>query len=531
MAGPWGLAGQVVGDGAFPWAPQRVVICNWRDSLHPDAGGAESYCEHVGRQMRAQGAEVTMVTARPPGTPRHQETDFGSVVRLGGRLTVYVLALLWLWRHRRHIDAVLDSQNGIPFFTPLAVGRRTPVALLVHHVHQDQFALHFPRPVAAVGCFLEDQVSRWVYGDRPVCVVSPSSRAEVRGRLSFKGPVFVTPCGQERRGGGRSRARSERPRITYVGRLVEHKRMELLLDAVPAVAARFPDVELHIVGDGPVGGRLRDRARALGLVQAGTVVFHGRVSDEVRDTIVASSWVVANPSVGEGWGLSVMEAASVGVPAVAFRVPGLRDAIQEGVTGWLVDTEDGLGSALVQALEAVWTPEEAEVWATGCRRWAGRFTWGAAAARLLGVLAGEGDRLALPGRGRRRSTDAATVVTLPRDRVSPKLLAGLRRHDQVRGGPGVWEVLLWGADESDALVAMERVGVELEDIVAVRIARQSDLVGWDMDGGTIRVGEGAGVAPMGNVPVPRSAVASNADGGRSAEAAVRADPSRGQPAP
>ena len=57
--------------------------------------------------------------------------------------------------YRKYIRGVVDSQNGIPFFSPLVVRRRTPVLMLLHHVHTDQFGLYFPPLVARAGAWLE----------------------------------------------------------------------------------------------------------------------------------------------------------------------------------------------------------------------------------------------------------------------------------------------------------------------------------------------------------------------------------------
>ena len=116
------------------------------------------------------------MTARIEGRARNESRKGFDIVRLGGRFGVYPLALMWLLLHRRSISGIIDSQNGIPFFTPLAVRRRTPVILLLHHIHQKQFALYFPPAAAAVGRWLESAGTRMVYGDRVVVAVSPSTR-------------------------------------------------------------------------------------------------------------------------------------------------------------------------------------------------------------------------------------------------------------------------------------------------------------------------------------------------------------------
>ena len=73
------------------------------------------------------------------------------------------------------------------------------------------------------------------------------------------------------------------------------------------------------------------------------VTFHGHVDDATRDRILARAWVMALPSVKEGWGIAVTEAAAQGTPTIGYRSSGgLEESIVDGVTGWLVDDVDGL---------------------------------------------------------------------------------------------------------------------------------------------------------------------------------------------
>jgi glycosyltransferase involved in cell wall biosynthesis len=454
---------------------RHIVICNWRDSAHPRSGGAELYCEEVARQLHAEGHRVTFVTARAKGCRRSEPTDYGRVVRLGGDFTTYVLVLVWLVLHRSDIDGVIDSANGIPYFAPLALKRRTPVALLIHHVHQDQFALYLPAPAALVGRLLEKWVSRWVYGPRPVCVVSPSVRAEVRRRLAFKGPIVIAPNGASIVD-GHSRTRPARPTILTVGRLMAHKRLHLLVEAVPALLREWPDLDVHIVGDGEERRALADHVRALGL--EGTVRLHGRLPAGERDRLMRSAWLTVNPSVGEGWGLSVIEAAAEGTPAVAFRVPGLRDSVRHGITGWLVDHDADLAPGIAEALRAVSDEAVAQQFAERCRAWAASFSWKATALRLHAVLESETDRLGGRLDDRRGHSDVATVVAIPRRLFRPEAVGRLRRHDQVRIRNDEVQLLLDGADEHDVATVLHRLGVRDGAASDIRLARHHDLLGW-----------------------------------------------------
>lgn len=228
----------------------RVVFVNWRDVRHPEAGGAETYAWELARRVAANGARTTYLTAAFDKAPAREVLNGVEIVRKGSALSVYPAALAWLAGHRGSIDAVIDCQNGIPFFSPLAVGRRRAVLLVVHHVHQNQFATRFSPRMAAAGRTLQGPISRAVYRNKAIVAVSPSTRDELRRRLKLSAPVVIVPNGTPEPVATNAE-RSETPRIICLGRLAAHKRVHLLLHAAAALRARWPDLRIDVVGDGP----------------------------------------------------------------------------------------------------------------------------------------------------------------------------------------------------------------------------------------------------------------------------------------
>ena len=79
----------------------RVIIANWRDPWHPQAGGAERYAWEIARALTDRGAAVRYLTARAPGQGRGECIDGIEIIRRGGRFTLYPRALAWLLAHRR----------------------------------------------------------------------------------------------------------------------------------------------------------------------------------------------------------------------------------------------------------------------------------------------------------------------------------------------------------------------------------------------------------------------------------------------
>ena len=437
----------------------RILVLNWRDVRHPLAGGAEQYMHEIGTRWVRAGAHVTWLTSSVPGQPEHERLDGIHIIRAGGALTVYPRTAARGGLARGHFDAVVDCQNGTPFFAPLFAGRRTPVVQLVHHVHQDQFATHFPTPVAALGRWLEGPAARRVYGDRPVAAVSPSTRHELRSRLGFRGPIFVVPNGTVDLPPERA-ARAAEPTIALVSRLVPHKRIDLLLGHLSAVAEAIPDLRVDVVGDGPDAARLQSLADELGM--QGTVTFHGRTSDEVRDELLSRAWLTTSTSQGEGWGCAVLEAAAWGVPCLALRVPGVRDSVLDGETGWLVDQPRQLGAALTGALRQLADPVRADEMAGNCRAWAGCFSWDRSADLLAGIVRGEIARMAAvsddrPVEQRQARSDIAVLAVLPRR--APELPARLRATDEVVQSGDRTAVVLNGCDETAGASVMARLGV------------------------------------------------------------------------
>jgi hypothetical protein len=116
----------------------RLLILNWRDTEHPYGGGSEVYAEHIADGLARIGHEVTLFTARYPGSAARETRPSGvTVVRAGGQLSVYVQA--W-WQHLRGRlgqPEIIVRQNGMPFWRLRA--RRIPVMVFVHHVHRRQW--------------------------------------------------------------------------------------------------------------------------------------------------------------------------------------------------------------------------------------------------------------------------------------------------------------------------------------------------------------------------------------------------------
>ena len=368
------------GSSACDLSGLRIAIANWRDPWHPDAGGAERYAWEIGLGLVARGAQVCYLTARAPGQGRRDRADGITVARMGGRFTVYPRVLGWLLAHRRSFDAVLDCQNGIPFFTPWVLPRRVPVLCVVHHVHTDQFGVHFPRWMAWAGRVLEGPVARLAYRRHACVAVSPSTVTAMRDRLRWTGDIYLIPNGAPAVTPGPVSPGNKS--LTWVGRLVAHKRAELILPIAQRLGGS--GLVIDVVGRGPAAPSLAAAVAARGL--GGMVRLRGFLPDADKQVIVAGSLLHLNTSQGEGWGLCVLEAAALGVPTVAYDVDGLRDAVRDGRTGWLVRAGETIEDVTDRAVKELADPARRRAIAAACQDWASRLDWERSRERMAALI-------------------------------------------------------------------------------------------------------------------------------------------------
>jgi glycosyltransferase involved in cell wall biosynthesis len=310
-----------------------VLLVNWRDTRHPEGGGSERYVERMAEGLARRGYRVTVQCAAHEHAPADEVVDGVRFRRRGGRFTVYAWALAAIARSRP--DVVVDVQNGVPFFSRLVA--RCPVLVLVHHVHREQWRVLGP-VLGRFGWFVESRVAPWLYRKCRYLTVSEVTRSEL-GRLGVA-PARTTVVHNGLDPVPRTRAERDRdPTLVLVGRLVPHKQVEHAIDAVARLATRWPKLRLEVVGQGWWLENLRAHA-ALRDVQD-RVTLHGWVDEQDKHEIIARSWLHVCPSVKEGWGVAVMEAAAHGVPSVAYRAAGgVTESIVDGRTGLLAEDFD-----------------------------------------------------------------------------------------------------------------------------------------------------------------------------------------------
>jgi glycosyltransferase involved in cell wall biosynthesis len=326
----------------------KVLWFNWRCWLNPAMGGAEVFTHEIAKRWVNAGHEVTLFTSEFPDCKREEILDGVRVIRSGGKYSVYGRARKYYKKYfsKENFDLIIDEVNTRPFFTPKFVNNGEKIVCLIHQLAREYWFYEMPFPISHIGYyFLED---RWLrnYVNVPTVTVSESTRKDLLD-LGFK-QVFVVPEGLNFRPLSSVPKKENHPVAVYVGRLRKAKRPDHAVKAFRNVRNSIPEAELWIIGDGSFKGDLMRLAN-------GGVRFFSGLSDGERRDLIGRAWVLVNPSVREGFGLNIVEANALGVPCVVYDVPGLRDAVLDGKTGFLA--ESGNIEALAKGIIQIFTDD------------------------------------------------------------------------------------------------------------------------------------------------------------------------------
>ncbi|MDQ4040526.1 MAG: glycosyltransferase [Actinomycetota bacterium] len=341
-------------------------ICLVYDCLYPyTVGGAERWYRNLADELVRAGHEVTYLTrhqwepsespdvpgvrvvAVSPGGPLYTEDGrrtIGSPLRFG------MGVLRHLARHRGRYDVVHSC--AFPYFSLVAArvaltGTRTFVGVDWFEVWSREYWRSY---LGAVGGRIGHAVQRACVLLTPHAFVFSRLHARrlrdegLRGEPTMPGGLYAGVA----RPHGASAADRE-PLVLFAGRHIREKRVDVIPAAIAAARRSEPALRGLILGDGPERAAVLDAISREGL--EGVVDAPGFVPPAEVDAAFARATCLVLPSVREGYGLVVIEAAAAGTPSVVARGPdnAAVELVEDGVNGFVADSPDAeaLGAAIV----------------------------------------------------------------------------------------------------------------------------------------------------------------------------------------
>ncbi|HVJ93476.1 MAG TPA: glycosyltransferase family 4 protein [Labilithrix sp.] len=359
----------------------------------PQCGGVQVHAFELARRLAARCERFAVIA---PSHRDSREVDqklpfrVHRVPDLGENLALS--AIPPVARLVARYDAIYAT-HGSAAFAALVAGRGQRVVVAAHG--KEILSEPFPElePLNRIAL----RVQRHVYERAHAFVAVSRFTADLLRRRSIRETrIHTIPNGVDPRRFSPGDTEAAKVRLGLAGRLVllsvcrlvGRKGVDRVLDVLPSLVRRWPDIAYVVVGDGPERRRLERHAARLGVAR--NVVWRGEV-DYVHGPIVdfydacdvfvlpASSEL---PDV-EGFGIVYLEANACGKPTVALDDGGVTDAVVDGLTGLLVAPDDR--GALEQALAGlIANPMRArELGAAGRARVEQQLDWEIIARRIL----------------------------------------------------------------------------------------------------------------------------------------------------
>lgn len=355
----------------------KILIFSWRGPKHPHAGGAEySTHEHSKGWVKA-GHSVILFTSSFKGAKSEEEIDGVHVMRRGGQILGVHLHAMWWYLFSNHpkFDMVVDEIHGIPFFTPLFV--KIPKLVFIHEVAKEVWKLNpWPSPFnllpAVLGTLFEPLIFKFFYKNIPFMTVSQSTKQDLIDWQIPQENITVVHNGFNNPNYPIGKKQMIKT-VIYLGALSKDKGVEDALDTFKNLAQIKKNIQFWVVGKGESHylDFLKNKTKLLGIDKF--TKFFGFVSEKEKYELLSQAHILINPSIREGWGFVVIEAASQGTPTVAYNVAGLKDSVLDGKTGLLCDPNP---TSCAQEIKYLFDNESIYISLTkNCRKWSQKFSW------------------------------------------------------------------------------------------------------------------------------------------------------------
>jgi glycogen synthase len=359
-------------------------------------GGMQDHTAALTRLLDRRGVAQTVVTTRPPTAPWLQRIgEHATVVRLGlpvPRLrqlyAVPAAALVPALGRRAHlVHAHLGEDLAIlPLAALAARPRRLPIVVTVHCSLRHTVRARDARTALLRG--LGGRIERWgIRRADATITLTPGLAARLAEEVD-PGRIHFMRRAVDRRAFAEPGADpfphlAGPPRVVFLGRVVRQKGIETLIAAVARL--RTPGAQLVLVGDGPDRRRVEQLSRRMGV--ADRVHVTGFVPHERVPAVLAFADVLVLPSFYEELGTVLIEAMQAGLPAVASRVGGIPEIVEDSETGLLVPPGDA--GALARAIDAVLgDPDLARRLGDAARRRAPAYDWDRVGEQVLDLYRG-----------------------------------------------------------------------------------------------------------------------------------------------
>ncbi|MEM0135337.1 MAG: glycosyltransferase family 4 protein [Thermoplasmatales archaeon] len=328
----------------------KILWVAHRDPLNPKAGGAERIILEVGKRLVIKGYDVTFFAGGWKNCREYECIDGIHIYRYGFRALPHFILPVFLIK--RHFDLVIsDLGHAVPWLSPVLLRKRTIVSFLHLHARSLPGQVNF---ALAKSITVLEKLYFIFYNKQGFVTISNTSMQDLIGLGIKRDHIELIHPGVNAELFYPTH-KTEHPSMVYYGGMRPYKRPEEAVYLLENLLQHIDNIHLTMIGDGVERGKLETLVDELNL--GSYVTFTGKLTGKDLAKIVSEAWLNIHTSVTEGWGLSITEASAAGTPTVAYSVPGVVEAIEDGING--IKVKDGDRKALTDgAMKILSSPEK-----------------------------------------------------------------------------------------------------------------------------------------------------------------------------
>ena len=369
-------------------AVKRILLVT--SEFPPQPGGIGNHAYHLAKYLRLSHFQVDVITDQR-SEMGDEEESFDSV--LSFKVYRVPKTKLRIWMYLKRLQLVIKHVKTAQ--TVIASGKFSlwVVAFASLFFKRQYLAVIHGTEVNFKNRILKGTVASSLKRFTTVIAVSHYTKSLV-DPLHLK-TVLVIPNGidgsawETETASQTALALQGQPKLITIGNVTERKGQLNLIKMLPELIKTFPKLHYHCVGIPTEAERFLTLAKALKVDTY--VTFHGRVDQEHLQQVLSASDVFVMLSRAtttgdvEGFGIAILEANALGVPAIGAKGSGIEDAIQQGVTGFLIDPNDA--QAFETALKQLLAHKED--FSKQAKAWAQAHDWKLIIERYVGVISDE----------------------------------------------------------------------------------------------------------------------------------------------
>ncbi len=331
---------------------KRILI--FAAHFYPCLGGYEKAIYELSRRLIEKGYEIDVITCSTEGASVNEEVDGIRIYKLpswdilGGTYPIpkpIAATFKILFKlSRKRFDLVNTHTR---FFSTSLLGlifAKIKRTALVHTEHGARHSILSNKLIEAIGEIYDHTIGSLIIKSASRNIGISEAACDFLKHLGAKDTIVI-PNGVDtdvfrkvETDLAKSLGLDGAIVITFVGRLIYAKGVQELISAFPKIKEAIPKAKLLIVGDGPYRGHLESLAYQTDC--GDDILFLGEKNQAEVIEVLSTTDIFAHPSYSEGLGISVMEAASIGLPIIATGVGGTREILANYETGILIKAGD-----------------------------------------------------------------------------------------------------------------------------------------------------------------------------------------------